>query len=250
LLTARLALTVVAQLRTEELMDDYKLSDKLIVAAIEDRGIPHPWPNIPADRTALVGIDMQNYFMAPSSQGEAATARDIVPSINRLARAMRERGGRVIWVQTTTTNTRAVWSVRHELLSPERADIRLRAMELGAQGFALWPTLDDRPEDMRIVKTLYSAFIQGSSDLPARLTNDGIEYVLIAGTYTNVCCQASAQDAMMLNFRTIMVPDCNAASSPEAHAAALDNFFEFFGDVLSTDEVIARLETSKETAAA
>ena len=127
-------------------MDDYKLSDELIAAVIEDRGIPHPWSNIPADRTALVVIDMQNYFMTPSSQGEAATARDIVPSINRLAGAVRERGGRVIWVQTTTTNTRAVWSVRHELLSPERADIRLRAMELGAAGFALWSTLDVRPD--------------------------------------------------------------------------------------------------------
>jgi nicotinamidase-related amidase len=51
-------------------------------------------------------------------------------------------------------------------------------------------------------------------------------------------------------FSTVMVPDCNAASTPEAHAAALDNFFEFFGDVLNTDEVIARLETSKKTAAA
>lgn len=231
-------------------MVDYTLAEKLIAGAIEARGTLHPWRNFPADRTALVVIDMQNYFMAPSSQGEAATARDIVPSINRLAGVVRERGGRVIWVQTTTTNTRASWSVRHELLSPERADIRLRAMELGAEGFELWQTLDIRTEDARIIKTLYSAFVQGSSDLPIRLKNDGIEYVLIAGTYTNVCCQASAQDAMMLNFRTIMVSDCNAASSPEAHAAALDNFFEFFGDVLNTDEVIARLEPSKKTAAA
>ena len=231
-------------------MAGYTISDKLMAAAIEDRGTPHPWPVIPADRTALVVIYMQNYFMAPSSQGEAETARDIVPSINRLAAAMRQRGGRVVWVQTTTTDTRHSWSVRHELLSPERAEIRLQAMEFAAEGFALWPTLDVRPEDVSVVKTLYSAFAPGSSDLPARLKSEGVEYVLIAGTYTNVCCQASAQDAMMLNFRTVMVPDCNAASSPEAHTAALDNFFEFFGDVLNADEVIARLQLSKTKAAA
>lgn len=231
-------------------MAAYKISEGLIAAAIADRGVAHPWSSVPPERAALVVIDMQNYFVAPDSQGHAATARDIVPAINRLAAALRGRGGRVVWVQTTTANTRQAWSVRHELLSPERADVRLRAMQSDAEGFALWPTLDVRPEDTRVVKTLYSAFIQGSSDLPVLLKNNDIDHVLIAGTYTNVCCQSSAQDAMMLNFRTVMVSDCNAASTPEAHAAALDNFFEFFGDVLTTDEVIARLEPGRSTVAA
>lgn len=231
-------------------MSGFALDEKLIAAAIADRGKAHPWDTIPIARTALIVIDMQNYFVAPSSQGEAQTARDVVPAINRLAAAMRERGGRVIWVQNTTTNTREAWSVRHELLSLEKAETRLAAMELGAEGHLLWSTLDVRAEDTRMVKRLYSAFIQGSSDLAAHLKGQGIEYVLIAGTYTNVCCQASAQDAMMLNFRTIMVSDCNAGSTAETHAAALNNFFEFFGDVLSVDEVLGRLDVGAETAAA
>jgi ureidoacrylate peracid hydrolase len=234
----------------ENSMSSFALSDKLIAAAIADRGKAHPWDTIPAGQTALIVIDMQNYFVAPTSQGGAETARDIVPAINRLAAALRERGGRVIWMQNTTTNTRADWSVRHELLSPEKAEIRLAAMELDAEGYQLWPTLDVRNEDMRMVKKLYSAFIQGSSDLAAHLRADGIEFVLVAGTYTNVCCQTSAQDAMMLNFRTVMVSDANAGSSPETHAAALNNFFEFFGDVLSVDEILNRLEAARESAAA
>jgi nicotinamidase-related amidase len=231
-------------------MLDYRISDELIGTVMDERGTPHPWRDIPADRAALVVIDMQNYFMAPNSQGAAAMACDIVPSINRLAAVMRERGGRVVWVQTTTTDTRAAWSVRHELLSPERAETRLRAMEFGAEGYALWPTLDVHPEDSRMVKTRYSAFAPESADFYAGLRNDEIDYILIAGTYTNVCCQASAQDAMMLNFRTIMVSDCNAASTPQAHKAALDNFFVFFGDVLNVDQVIERLRASQKVAAA
>jgi ureidoacrylate peracid hydrolase len=231
-------------------MSGYAISDELIAAAIADRGKAHPWDTLPVSRTALIVIDMQNYFVAPSSQGEVETARDIVPAINRLAGALRERGGRVIWIQNTTTNTREAWSVRHELLSPEKAEIRLASMEFGAEGYQLWPTLDVRAEDTRMVKKLYSAFIQGSSDLAAHLRAQGIEFVLIAGTYTNVCSQVSAQDAMMLNFRTIMVSDCNAGSTAETHAAALNNFFEFFGDVLSVDEVLHRLEVGTETAAA
>jgi ureidoacrylate peracid hydrolase len=231
-------------------MSGYALSQDLMAAAIADRGKVHPWDAIPVARTALVVIDMQNYFVAPNAQGEAETARDIVPAINRLAAALRERGGRVIWMQNTTTDTREKWSVRHELLPPEKAETRLAAMELGAEGYQLWPTLDVRADDTRMVKRVYSAFIQGSSDLATHLRAHGIEFVLIAGTYTNVCCQASAQDAMMLNFRTIMVSDCNAGSTAETHAATLNNFFEFFGDVLSVDEVLDRLEVDKETAAA
>ncbi len=231
-------------------MQDYRIPDELIQHANKTRGKLHLWDQFPGRKTALVVVDMQNYFVAPSFPGEVASARDIVPSINRLARALREHGGRVIWVTNTTSGTADSWSVRHEFQSPERTKIRMEAMELGTDGCLLWADLDARPEDTRIVKDRYSAFIQGSSDLPSELRNSGMDFVLIAGTYTNVCCQASAQDAMLLNFRTVMVSDCNAGSSQEAHKAALDNFFKFFGDVLTTDEVIARLRRGSEAEAA
>lgn len=231
-------------------MQSYRIPDDLIENAKKVRGRLHLWDDIPSKKTALVVVDMQNYFVAPSFPGEVAAARDIVPSINRLARALREAGGRVIWVTNTTSGTSESWSVRHEFQSPERTKIRMDAMESGTDGCLLWPELDARPEDTRVVKDRYSAFIQGSSDLPAVLRDGDTNFVLIAGTYTNVCCQASAQDAMLLNFRTIMVSDCNAGSSQEAHAAALNNFFKFFGDVMTTDEIIARLRQGSEAEAA
>ncbi len=231
-------------------MSDYVILDELIAHVKTIRDKLHPWDSFPGDRTALVVVDMQKYFVAPTFQGEVASARDIVPAINRLARAVRQHGGQVIWALNTTSGTWDSWSVRHELQAPERARKRMEAMELGADGFHLWPQLEVHSEDTRIVKKFYSAFIQGSCDLAADLRKKGIDHVLIAGTYTNVCSQASAQDAMMLNFRTVMVSDCNAGSTPEAHAAALNNFFEFFGDVLTTDEVIARLQRGSAAEAA
>jgi ureidoacrylate peracid hydrolase len=231
-------------------MQGYQIPDELIEHANKFRGKVHLWDQFPGSKTALVVVDMQNYFVAPAFPGEAAAAREIVPCVNRLARALRASGGRVIWITNTTSDTLESWSVRHEFHSPERSKIRMEAMELGADGFQLWSELEVHPDDIRLVKRRYSAFLQGSSDLPSYLRDNGIDFVLIAGTYTNVCCQTSAQDAMMLNFRTVMVSDCNAGSSPEAHAEALNNFFRFFGDVLTADEVIARLGQSSEAAAA
>jgi Isochorismatase family len=62
------------------------------------------------------------------------------------------------------------------------------------------------------------------------------------GTVTNVCCESTARDAMMLNFRTIMVSDGNAAANAEEHNASLIAFYLTFGDVMDTDFVIQRLE--------
>ncbi len=231
-------------------MAGYVIPDELVAHANQIRGRLHLWDKIPGRQTALIVVDMQNYFVAPAFPGEVAAAREIVPSINRLATAVRQYGGRVIWVANTTSGTRESWSVRHEFQSPERAKIRMDAMELGTDGCDLWHELDARPEDARLAKKRYSAFLQGSSELPSELRRNNIDYVLIAGTYTNVCCQTSAQDAMMLNFRTVMVSDCCAGSTPEAHAAALSNFFNFFGDVLTADEVIARLQGASAAEAA
>jgi ureidoacrylate peracid hydrolase len=47
---------------------------------------------------------------------------------------------------------------------------------------------------------------------------------------------------MMLNFRTIMVSDGNAARSDEEHMATLATFYAIFGDVMDTDYLIERLQ--------
>jgi nicotinamidase-related amidase len=112
-------------------------------------------------------------------------------------------------------------------------------MSPGTEGHALWPTLDVQPGDAIVRKTRFSAFIQGSSDLEALLRARGIDTVLITGTVTNVCCESSARDAMMRNFRTVMVSDGCAAVTDAEHAASLIAFHLIFGDVLTVDECVA-----------
>jgi ureidoacrylate peracid hydrolase len=56
-----------------------------------------------------------------------------------------------------------------------------------------------------------------------------------------VCCEASARDAMMGDFKTVMVSDANAARSDAEHLAALVTLVQFFADVRSTNDVLAML---------
>jgi ureidoacrylate peracid hydrolase len=112
----------------------------------------------------------------------------------------------------------------------------------GAFGAELWPELDVQNDDLIVCKTRYSAFIQGSSNLEAQLRRRGITAVWIGGTSTNTCCESTARDAMLLDFRTTMVSDANADHTDAEHNATLINFCVNFGDVASTDDLIARLQ--------
>ncbi len=215
-----------------------------IIARVESRcGRAHPFEDLIPARTAFVVIDMQVGFMDPSiSHACCPMAERIVPAVNRLAAAVRSAGGGVFWVQNThDASDDASWSVMQRMWTPAARARRVAAMTEGAAGHALWPALDVRPEDERVKKHRFSAFIQGSSDLPQRLRARGFDTVLIGGTVTNVCCESSARDAMMTNFRTVMVADCNAANSDAEHNASLANFWNIFGDVMTTDHVIDRL---------
>jgi ureidoacrylate peracid hydrolase len=197
---------------------------------------------IDAARTALVVVDMQNYFVAEGFPLEVPVARQIVPNINRLAQALRAAGGTVVWVQTSSNGALEHWANHHNImLTPEKSKTRLEQLDEASKGFALYDPLESSATDLFIKKKKYSAFIQGSSDIDAKLRSRGIESLLITGTVTNVCCESTARDAMMLDYRVVMVADGNASLTDEEHAASLNNFLCVFGDVMTTDEAIDRL---------
>jgi ureidoacrylate peracid hydrolase len=219
-------------------MHKIAISEDIIAGAIAQRGKLHRYDELVAARTALVVIDMQNVFMLPGMPVEVPMAREIVPNVNRLASAMRSAGGTVVWIRMTLAGQTENWSVffdgdpRHE---------SLEHMTPGSHGYALHAELDVRSSDLIIDKTRFSAFLPGASTIDAVLRARSIDTVVIAGTLSNVCCESSARDAMMLNYRLLFVSDANAALTDAEHNATLSNMVRVFGDVRATDEVIALL---------
>ena len=217
-------------------------------------GREHIHDDIDPKKTALIVVDMQNAFMLPGvAHAPCPMAEKIVPNINRLALAVRAAGGTVVWIKTTyTVETLQSWSTLYGMLGPKRSAKRAEALSTNSKGHELWPTLDVRPEDLIVEKNRYSAFIQGSSKLAEQLRTRGLDTLLITGTVTNVCCESTARDAMMLNFKTVMITDGNAAMTDEDHNASLIGFYLIFGDIMSTDFAIDCLKrnASKGLAAA
>ncbi|WP_251863915.1 isochorismatase family cysteine hydrolase [Achromobacter sp. Marseille-Q4962] len=213
---------------------------------IARQGRLHPYDDLPGPRTAVVVVDMQRYFTLPGYQGECASARAIVEPINRLCAAVRDAGGTVVWVQTASDNADAFWSHHHGvMLTPERSRRRLETLRRDSPGFGLHDDLRTEDGDLRVVKRFYSAMAPGSSELEPLLRGRGVDTLLIAGTVTNVCCESTARDAMMRDFRTIMIDDALAAVTQAEHEHALYGWMLFFGDVLSVDEAAARLRPAR-----
>lgn len=206
------------------------------------QGRLHPHDAFKASETAFVVVDLQNFFTQPGFMGECKFAPATFPAVNRLASALRQAGGHVIWVQTCSDNADEFWSHFHnEMMLPDRSQRRLDEMSVGHPGYELAPGLDARPEDTRVIKRYYSALSPGSSNLQDVLQEKGIKTVLIGGTTTNVCCESTARNAMMMDYRTIMVHDALSAFSPQEHEFALCQWMLYFGDVLGADEVVSRL---------
>jgi len=209
---------------------------------IARQGCLHPYESLDPQSTAFVVIDMQNYYTQPGFQGECAPSRATFGAINRLAAALRNAGGLVAWVRTCSDGADQFWSHHHRhMLTPERSARRLQELSANHAGFQIPDSLDVHPDDLQVVKRCYSAFTPGSSRLHEELQSRGIEHVLIGGTVTNVCCESTARDAMLLDYPTIMVHDTLSAVTPQEHEHALQGWILFFGDVLGVDDVIQRL---------
>lgn len=219
------------------------VSPEITARVVARCGDPHPHADLQPPRTALVVVDLQKAFMDDAiGHAVCPMARDVVPNVNRLAATVRASGGGVFWIKNTYDERSAIeWSNAEAMLSPQSRARRITAMSEGSKGQELWPGLDVQPEDEIVRKYRFSAFLPGTSELPYRLRARGFDTVLITGTVTNVCCESSARDAMMTNFKTIMVTDANAAMTMQEHQASLTAFYLIFGDVMDTDFVIQRL---------
>lgn len=220
------------------------LPPEVVARVTARRGRPFAFPTLEAKRTALVVIDMQNAFMAPGAAAEIPNAREIVPNINVIAAALRRAGGLVAWIQVGVDPSQpgGGWPVLYGALFSEATSAGyLAQLTPGSTGYALWPELDTQAGDLVIHKSRFSAFLPGTCELPERLTERGIDTVIITGTLTNVCCESSARDAMMRGFKVIMVADGNATRTDAEHTASLVAIHQVFGDVRATADVVRML---------
>ncbi|MGS0707985.1 cysteine hydrolase family protein [Acinetobacter sp. ANC 3781] len=189
-------------------------------------------------KTAHLIVDMQNGFMLEGTLLEVPTARSVVKNINAITHALRENGGLNIFLRFTTT-TASEWSVYFENFQAENfSKAQVEAFSKDSHLHNLYAELDIQAHDLIVDKTRFSPFTQGSSNALEILKEKGIDTVLISGTLTNCCCEATARDAQQLGFRVIFICDANAALSDYEHNTSINSLAALFADIRTTQQTV------------
>lgn len=211
-------------------LHDWHVEEREYLRHEQRRGRRHAYEWLDPARTALVVVDVVPFFVE-----ESAYCRGIVPHVNLLARELRAAGGVVAWV---VPGHREPTARDRELLGDEVAERYAAAGGPGAPRDRLWSGLDVADGDLVAEKTAHSAFFPGRSELPDLLAGRGIDTVVVTGTVTNVCVEATVRDAATLDHRVILVADACAAMRDRDHNATLHVVHRSFGDVRPTAEVV------------
>ena len=209
------------------------------------RGDLRLYTDLQPAKSAFVVIDMQNAFVAEGGVIEVPASREIIPVINRMAAECRHVGVPVIWIRSHHPKGGSDW--RHffdHFVRPERREAAAAALSDDAPSSRFHPDMDIVDEDYIVFKNRYSCLIPGSSSLERLLRSLGCDTLLLAGTKTNICVESTARDAMMLDFRVVVLSDATAALTDEEHQASLNVLIQEFADILVTAEVVDELRAN------
>jgi ureidoacrylate peracid hydrolase len=93
-----------------------------------------------------------------------------------------------------------------------------------------------QPGDVIIPKYKYSGFF--STYLDQFLRSKSINTLIITGLATNVCVESTARDGFMREYYIVIPSDLTEGTSPEAKKWSLLNIDMFFGEVVSSNEIL------------
>jgi isochorismate hydrolase len=169
------------------------------------------------ERCALLVIDMQEFFRP--------MAAPVIEKVTTIIELCRNASLPVIFTRHGHKNMEedggmlALWWDGELALygSPEWQLLKEVAAENGEQ---------------IIDKTRYSAF--WNTGLHERLQAGGIQEVIITGVMTNCCCETTAREAFMRDYRVFFASDATATVNDDLHCASLKTLAFGFAHVVDT----------------
>jgi isochorismate hydrolase len=181
------------------------------------------------ERSALLVLDMQNYFLDPASHAYVPSAEAILPGLEELVHAYAEAGLPVIFTRHTNTPTDAGLMAKwwRDLVQPDDPLSQIT------------PELDISPGTV-VQKNQYDAFYQ--TDLHEQLIQRGVTQVVIGGVMTHLCCETTARAAFTRDLQVFFLLDGTATYNETYHRAALLNLAHGFAILLRVDDALVSLK--------
>ncbi|MBT3668910.1 MAG: isochorismatase family protein [Chloroflexi bacterium] len=194
---------------------------------LENSGLSRGEYTIPST-TALIVLDMQDYFLKPESHAFIPSAEAIIPRINLLIEEFNKRNMAKFYTQHIDQNESegmmGVWWNKNLLnenpLKSISSDLKIDKMQ-------------------KITKSQYDAF--WNTELEKMLTKRSITDIIITGVMTHLCCETTARSAFVRGFNVIFTIDGTATYNEEHQMGSLRNLAHGFAHVETIEEVIKSL---------
>lgn len=188
---------------------------------------------------ALIIVDMQNIWVHPRGARYLPMSEDIVPKIQELLRFCRARQVPVVYLHTTKRKDLADAGIFADI-KPQTHDAEDEWSNFeGSPGAELYEPVKPAAGDILVKKFRYSGFY--GTQLENLLRALGRDTIAIAGVATNVCCDSTARDGAMRDFKVLFLSDCNASFSQQEQEATLNNFDKHFGVVMDSKRLMAKM---------
>jgi len=173
---------------------------------------------------ALLTIDMQNLF--------DRIARPVLRNILKVIQTCRQKNIPVIFTQHGHTEPESDGGILGEWWG--------ELIVGGTKDWEFLPEMKIESRDRILPKKRYSAFFE--TDLDQILRSRGIQDLIVSGVMTNLCCETTARDAFMRDYRVFFLIDGTATGRSELHLATLKNLGFGFAYLITCDELIQTLK--------
>ncbi len=175
---------------------------------------------IDSKHAALLLIDLQNYFHQ--------IVRPILKNLLKVIQSCRQKDIPIIFTQHGHTDPRSDAGILGQWWG--------EVIHQGTKDWQFLPEIKIESEDMILPKKRYSAFYE--TDLEKILRSKGIQDLIISGVMTNLCCETTARDAFMRDYRVFFLIDGTATGRDDHHLATLKNLGFGFAYLITCDELI------------
>ena len=187
-------------------------------------------------RTALVNVDMQNCFVE-SSPVAAPGGLQVLERINMLASRCRDAGILIIHARHVLRPDGSNAGILSEI-----PVVRQGIINRGSKSAAFHAGLVIDEKDIILEKPRFGAF--HGTDLELLLRSRGIDTIIVTGISTNVCCETTAREAAVRDFRVLFVDDATATfaigdlSAEQIQKATCTTVGFVFGNVVTVNKLM------------
>lgn len=176
------------------------------------------------EQAGLLVIDMQNFFHQ--------IVQPVLGNILGVLRSCRQTNVPVLFTQHGHTHPDSDGGVLGQWWG--------EMIVHGTEDWKFLPEITIGPKDVVLPKKRYSAFFE--TDLDRVLQSKDIQDLIISGVMTNLCCETTARDAFMRDYRVFFLIDGTATRRSDLHLATLKNLGFGFAYLLTCEELIQMLK--------